>query len=302
MTNRHTSISLNAVGAQGETVTVTFDLYLQADPVCTAGAAMSMSPVAVTQGQQVTTNVAAEITDADTAGYDTLTWTTSSLPSWIAFNSATKVFTVNATAGATSQTVTVTATDTTGGSDSCTITFNPTANVAPVITVTTYLQTFVSPATEGVIRSGSATDADGGPNANIAFTATGVPSFLTFTDTGATTFQLTGNGGNIVGGSYNITVKADDGASSSTQVWLVQYNQIPVIVTPITSITTVTQDHSYLYTIPNTLFNDLDGDSLTITFDDSAISPAYTTGTSGVPDSIVENTVANVKNLTIYAS
>jgi len=66
------------------------------------------------------------------------------------------------------------------------------------------------------------------------------------------------------------------------------------VTTPITDITTATEFHTHVYQIPNDLFTDPDGDSLTVTLDLSGITPAL----SGT-ESVVHDPAANTLTITV---
>ena len=206
-------------------------------------------------------------TFADVDAGDSLSYTTSALPSWLSFNAATRTFSgtpVNADVGAL--TITVTAKD---GS-------NATASDSFVLTVTNVndAPTVASPivdqsATQDQpfsfqIPAGTFADVDAGDS--LSYTTGTLPSWLSF-NTATRTFSGTPTNADV--GTLTITVTAKDGsnatASDSFVLTIANVNDAPTVATPIAD-QSATQDQPFSFQIPAGTFADVDaGDSLSYT-------------------------------------
>ncbi|MCK6402817.1 MAG: putative Ig domain-containing protein, partial [Sphaerotilus natans subsp. sulfidivorans] len=206
-------------------------------------------------------------TFADVDAGDSLSYTTSTLPSWLSFNAATRTFSgTPANADVGSLTITVAAKD---GS-------NATASDSFVLTVTNVndAPTVATPiadqdATEDQpfsfqIPAGTFADVDAGDS--LSYTTSALPSWLSFN---AATRTFSGTPANADVGSLTITVTAKDGsnaaASDSFVLTVTNVNDVPTVASPITD-QSATEDQPFSFQIPAGTFADVDaGDSLSYT-------------------------------------
>ncbi|GKQ59582.1 hypothetical protein QMTAC487_34430 [Sphaerotilus sp. FB-3] len=206
-------------------------------------------------------------TFADVDAGDSLSYTTSTLPSWLSFNAATRTFSgtpVNADVGAL--TITVTAKDGSNAtaSDSFVLTI---ANVNDAPTVATPLADQSATQDQPFsfqIPSGTFADVDAGDS--LSYTTSALPSWLSFN---AATRTFSGTPVNADVGALTITVTAKDGsnatASDSFVLTIANVNDAPTVATPLAD-QSATQDQPFSFQIPSGTFADVDaGDSLSYT-------------------------------------
>ncbi|MEL6947630.1 MAG: putative Ig domain-containing protein [Pseudomonadota bacterium] len=163
--------------------------------------------VSVTDGDMVLIDLSAEFVDADG---DTLSFSISTLPTWLSFDAGTGMLSGVAPSDASVSgplSLTVTADDGEGGSDQLVLTLTP-QNAAPVV---------VGLAPDMVLQDGdtvsfdvSAHFADGSPDSDpLTFTVTGLPMGVTFD---ALTGHISGSVSTATdAGVYQIAMTADDG-------------------------------------------------------------------------------------------
>jgi Putative Ig domain/Dockerin type I domain len=198
-------VLVRATDPAGASVSDTFQIMVNA--VNTPPQLVSPIPdQSASVGTPFTFDVTTFFTDTDA-----LSFTTSTLPTWLTFNSATQVFSGTPTAAdVSSPNITVTATDTGGLTVSDTFAINVTqGNRAPIVSTPIPNQAIQvgSPLSLVVASSFSDPDAD-----TLAFTATrsngtALPSWLTFTASTAT-FSGTPSAADV--GTVSITVTARD--------------------------------------------------------------------------------------------
>ncbi|WP_345530972.1 putative Ig domain-containing protein [Viridibacterium curvum] len=198
--------------------------------------------------------------DVDTG--DTLTWSTSALPSWLSFNSATRTFSgtpANGDVGATNITVTVTDSQGATASDVFTLTVNN-VNDAPVFTSTP-----VTNVAESTAYTYNITTNDVDVGDTLAITATTLPSWLSLTDNGDGTATLTGTPSNADVGSHSVVLRVFDGTAFVTQsfsITVANTNDAPTLDNTIAD-QTATEDTAFSFTVPANSFSDVDtGDTL----------------------------------------
>ncbi len=209
-------------------------------------------------------------TFADVDAGDSLSYTTSTLPSWLSFNAATRIFSgtpANADVGALTITVTAKDGSNAAASDSFVLTVEN-VNDAPTVASPIADQS----ATEDQpfsfqIPAGTFADVDAGDS--LSYTTSALPSWLSFN---AATRTFSGTPVNADVGALTITVTAKDGsnatASDSFVLTVTNVNDAPTVASPIVD-QSATQDQPFSFQIPAGTFADVDaGDSL-----------SYTTGT-----------------------
>ena len=137
-----------------------------------------------------------------------------------------------------------------------------TIHVTPTYTTPTFTSTAITNATTGVYYNYSITtlDLDGDP---LTITATGVPTWLTFTDFHDGTASLTGNATSADAGTSNIVLTVSDPQSHTDQSFTLTTklpNHAPAFGSsgPVSG----TVDQAYIYHIAT---SDADGDARTIT-------------------------------------
>jgi VCBS repeat-containing protein len=142
-----------------------------------------------------------------------------------------------------------------------TVTVNP-VNDAPIVATLLADQSVAEDtAVNFTIPAGSFTDVD---NATLTYTASGVPSWLTFN---ATTRSFTGTPPANFNGNVNITVSASDGNTSVSDTFtltITAANDAPVVATALADVTSPANTAVNL-TLPAGTFSDVDGDVLTLT-------------------------------------
>ncbi|MBT1449360.1 putative Ig domain-containing protein [Glaciecola sp. XM2] len=231
------------------------------------------------EGQEYTYTLTAS--DADN---DTLTLASTSAPAWLSFDVATGVLSgtpASTDVGAAEVTLTVS-----DGTDTVTQTFTITVTAAPVVnTAPSITSTAVTSATENEAYTYTlaATDAEGD---TLTFTATTVPSWLTFE---ASSGVLSGTPDSEAVGENAVVLNVSDGTESVDQSFTITVeaavvpNSAPVVTS--TALTMGTVGSSYSYTLTAT---DADaGDTLSfssVTLPSWADFDTSTGILSGTPD------------------
>ncbi len=220
--------------------------------------------------------------DGDVLSYSATLGNGSALPSWLTFNPATQTF-----AGTPPQdfngtlTLKVIASDGQASAESnFNLVINP-VNDAPV--VVTGLTEQTSPedtAWSFTVPSGTFTDADGDA---LSYTATlsdgsALPSWLTFN---AATQTFAGTPPQDFNGTLTLKVTASDGqasADSNFSLIIDPVNDAPVVATAIAD-QTGSEGTAWSFTVPETSFADVDGDTLAFsaTLADGSALPAWLT-------------------------
>ncbi len=201
--------------------------------------------------------------DVDTG--DTLTLSTSALPTWLSFDAATRSFT--GTPGlneAGSVSVTVTATDSAGAttSDIFVITITD-VNTPPTIAIALADQNSAEDdAVSFNLPAGSFVDAETGV---LALTTSTLPTWLSFD---AATRNFTGTPPTDFNGAVNVTVTATDAGglsvSDSFVLNVTSVNDAPVVATPLADQSSA-EDEAVSFTLPAGSFTDVDSATLTLT-------------------------------------
>ncbi len=210
-------------------------------------------------------------TFADVDVGDTLTYTATGLPAWLSFDGATRTFTgtpANGDVTTIPLTITVTATDGSLATVSTTFALTVTnVNDAPTVANVISPQT----ATEDTAFSftfGVNTFADVDVGDTLAYTATGLPAWLSF-DGATRTFTGTPANGDVTTIPLTITVTATDGSlatvSTTFALTVTNVNDAPTVAN-IISPQTATEDTAFSFTFGVNTFADVDvGDTLTYT-------------------------------------
>ena len=211
--------------------------------------------------------VAPANTFADVDVGDTLTYSASGAPAWLTFNAATRTFSgTPANADVGSVTVTVRATDA-GGlfvEDNFTLTVGNTNDAPTVATPIADQNATEDAAFSFQFAANTFADVDVGDT--LSYTASGVPSWLTFN---AATRTFSGTPANADVGSVTITVTADDGhggtASDSFDIVVGNANDAPTVANAIAD-QNATEDAAFSFQFAANTFADVDvGDTLTYT-------------------------------------
>jgi hypothetical protein len=197
---------------------------------------------------------------------DVLTYTTSALPTWLSFDSATRTFSgtpANGDVGVIS--IDVTANDGHGGTvtDSFSITVSNTNDAPTLANPIPNQNATANTAFNFTFAANTFNDSDVGDT--LTYSVSGLPAWLNFD---ANTRTFSGTPGNADVGSISVTVTATDGAgqTSSDAFDIVVGNTInnaPTLANPIPD-QNAAEDNSFNYTFPVNTFADPDiGDTLT---------------------------------------
>ncbi|HSD36510.1 MAG TPA: putative Ig domain-containing protein [Rhodocyclaceae bacterium] len=240
-------------------------------------------------------------TFGDVDAGDTLSYTTSSLPTWLSFDAATRTFSgTPSDADVGYIDITVTATDGSGlsASDVFRITV-ANSNDAPLFTSTP-----TTDATETTAYTYSIVTSDADPGDVISISATTLPAWLTLIDHGDGTATLTGTPGNAEVGTHSVVLQVSDGTSVTVQnftITVANVNDAPTLGNAIPD-QAATEGSAFSYTLPANTFTDVDaGDTLSYT---TSTLPAWlsfdaaTRTFSGTP----ANGDAGVFNVTVTAT
>ena len=196
-----------------------------------------------------------------------LTYTATGMPSWLSFTAATRTFAGTPRAGDEGTTnVTVTADDGNGGtvSDTFAVTVSARRNNPPTVAIPIPNRTAtVDAAFSYTFPANTFSDPDAHP---LTYTATGMPSWLSFT-AATRTFAGTPRAGDE--GTTNVTVTADDGNGGTVSDTFAvtvsaRRNNPPTVANPIPD-RSAKVDEAFSYTFPANTFSDPDGHSLTYT-------------------------------------
>jgi large repetitive protein len=252
-----------------------------------------------TEDAQFSINIKGNFADVD--GGDTLTFTTTVLPTGLMLDSTTGVLKgVPTNANVGTNTITITASDGNGGtvSDEFVLTVINT-NDAPTIATPIPDQTATEDSPFTVSTSSSFTDVDMGDT--LIFSAANLPSGLAIDPM---TGVISGTPINAAVGVKNITVTANDnkgGTISDTfAIAIANTNDVPTVVTPITS-QSATEDVPFSMSIKNN-FTDIDTvDTLTYFASGLPVGLAINAST-GVISGIATNAAVGANNITITAS
>lgn len=220
---------------------------------------------------------------------DTLTYSTSSLPSWLTFNASTQTFTATnpTTSGNTNVTVTVKDPSNSSASQSFTVAV---ASVGTVYNGTLTSQTgTVGQSFSYVVPTTAFTDANGD---SITYSASGLPSWLTFT---ASTRTFSGTPPTGTAGSWTITVTGNSNGGPAVRgtFGLSVANTAPVFNGPLTNQSPI-PGSNFSYQFSTSAFTDPKGDTLTYSATGMPAWLAFNAGTrtfSGVPTSVGNWTV-----------
>ncbi len=189
------------------------------------------------------------------------------LPAWLTFNDVSRTFSGTPTNDDLGQySIEVTATDNLSESvsDIFVLTVDNT-NDAPEFTSTP-----VTTATEDVEYTYDITATDDDPNDDLSIIATTLPLWLTLTDNGDGTGNITGTPLNENVGDNAVVLEVHDGTTLDIQSFTIvvaNVNDAPVVLNPIPDQTT-DEDEAYSYAFPENTFDDDDlihGDVLTYT-------------------------------------
>ena len=192
----------------------------------------------------------------------------SAIPSWLSFNSTTRVIS-GTPSSSDAGTVTYNYTATDASSSASTVQFTTYVNRKPVQAITISDQTTrITTAFSLTISSGTFTDPDGD---TITYSVSNLPSWATFT---TANLSIDGTPSSTDVGSDTVTLTATETNSLSASTTFkinVTSNNFPVLSTEIPD-QTAPKDVAYSYTFPNTTFTDADNDTLTYTI---ANNPSY---------------------------
>ena len=240
------SISVTANDGNGGIVSDSFDLKVNTLPTL----AQAIADQTANAGQSYSFILpASTFSDADG---NSLTYSTSNLPSWLSFNAATRTFTGTPSQAGTSS-ITVTANDGNGGivSDS----FDLMVNTPPALVQAIADQTANAGQSYSFILPASTfSDADGN---SLTYSTSNLPSWLSFN---AATRTFTGTPSQA--GTSSITVTANDGNGGIvSDSFDLMVNTPPALVQAIAD-QSARVDNSYNYTLPANTFSDGDGNTL----------------------------------------
>jgi len=238
-------------------------------------------------------------TDPET---QTLTYSASGLPAGLNFDPQTRQFTGAPTAAGT-YSITVTATDPSGSY--ALTSFLLKVNAAPTVAVQIPNQTAIANGAQWTYTFPANTFADANfPNETLTYTATGMPSWMSFNDT-TRTFQ--GTPSTIGSWPIQVTARDESGATVITSFNVATPNAAPYIALAITDRSTVV-NQSWNWAIPAGTFRDYNNPSQTFSYTVGALPPGVSfsgstfSGTPTVPGVYTINVTASDGSLSVTDS
>lgn len=281
------SLKVTATDSVGASVSSTFNLTVNNvndAPTVAIGLANQATNEDAPFSFVLATGTFSDIDVGDTLTYAATLGDGSALPSWLSFDAATRTFSGTPGNGDVGGiTLKLTATDSVGASVSSvfTLTVNN-VNDAPTTGTPLINQTVSEDSLFSyVLPADVFSDIDAGDTLSLSATLSDgslLPSWLSFN---AATLTFSGTPGNADVGAISLVVTATDlageTASSSFDLSVLNVNDAPVVVTPVSDLVTL-EDSPFTFTVPLETFADIDvGDTLSYsaTLADGSVLPSW---------------------------
>ncbi len=281
-----TSITVTADDLQNRaSVNDSFDVILT--PVNDAPVFITTNDTLATVNDVYTYNIS--VSDPDPS--DTVTFSTNNMPAWLSFtDNLDRTGTITGTPQSTDYGVYDFSIDTSDGIESATQNIHIRVfenNSAPVFTSTPVTQVM-----EDNLYDYSITVTDANTWATLAITGEVIPAWLTFTDNGDGTAELTGTPENENVGLHNVSISVSDGIASPVlqnfTIEVINVNDDPELIVTFSDMVE-NEDFTEVSIDLSTHFSDPDGDQLVYSV--SSQSDEISTSVDG--DQLVLNSVSN---------